>query len=176
MEKRIDKKNAINSFDEVNEALKQVALNDAVIEEQTALMNQQLLSVKEQYEPDVKNKIKENKQLEKDIEKFLKSNKSLFEKVRSKILTFGKVGFQLGKRCLGKPKTTTWEVITEQFFEQFGATYVVVKKKLNKTAVITALDKGKLSIKQIESTGAVVSQVERAFYKPFKDKIQDNNN
>lgn len=174
MKKRIDKKEAINNFDEVDNTLKQIALNDTFIEEQTALMNQQLLSVKEQYEPGIKKRIEENKQLEKEIEKFLKKNKSFFEKIRSKLLTFGKVGFRLGKKHLDKTKAVTWETVTEKFFELFGSKYVIVKKTLNKDDVIDAVDKGDLSIEQIESTGAVIVQKDRPFYKPFKDKVKDS--
>lgn len=173
MRKRTDKKNAINNFDEVDSALKQIALNDTFIEEQTALMNQQLLSVKEQYEPDIKKCIEQNIILEKDIEKFLNKNKSFFDKIRSKLLTFGKVGFQKGQKHIGKSKDATWNTITEKFFDVFGPKYVKVKMTLMKDSIITALDKGEISLEQIEVTGATVVQKDRPFYKPFKDKVQE---
>lgn len=171
MRKRTEVKIAIASFDAVDAALKQIALNDSFIEEQTALMNQQLISVKEQYEPDVQKKIDQNKQLEKDIERFLNKNKSLFQRIRSKILTFGKVGFQIGKKHIGKSKDATWVTITEWFFAEFGAKHVKVTKTLKKDSILDALDKGELTVEQIESSGAVVVQKDRPFYKPFKEKI-----
>ena len=173
MRKRTDKKNAINNFDEVDSALKQIALNDTFIEEQTALMNQQLLSVKEQYEPDIKKRIENNKLLEKDIEKFLNKNKSFFDKIRSKLLTFGKVGFQKGQKHIGKSKDATWKTITEKFFDVFGTKHVKVKMTLMKDSIITALDKGEITIEQIEAAGAVVVQKDRPFFKPFKEKIKE---
>jgi hypothetical protein len=174
MAKRIEKKYAINNFDEADNALKQVALNDAFIEEQTALMNQQLISVTEQYEPDIHKRIIENKELESEIEKFLKRNKSLFATIRSKVLTFGKVGFQLGKKALGKTKDATWATIAEKFFNSYGSKYVKVKLTLKKDSVLDALDKGELTVDQIEATGASVGQKDRPFYKPLKTKIKDD--
>jgi phage host-nuclease inhibitor protein Gam len=174
MRKRTDNKNAINTFYEVDNALKQIALNDTFIDEQTALMNQQLISVKEQYEPDIQKRIDENSKLEKDIEKFLNKNKSLFEKIRTKVLTFGKVGFQRGIKHLGKSKDATWATITENFFTSFGAKHVKVKMTLLKDSVMVALDKGEISPEQIEATGATVVQKDRPFYKPFKDKVKNS--
>jgi len=171
MRKRIDKQNAITDFAQIDDSLKQIALNDAFIEEQTALMNQQLISVKEQYEPAIVKAQNEVESLEKSIEKFLYKNKSLFEKVRSKVLTFGRVGFQAGKKHLGKSKDATWATITENIFKYLGDKYVKVKLTLKKDSVIEALDKGDLTIKDIEAFGAIIIQKDRSFYKVFKNKI-----
>jgi hypothetical protein len=171
MRKRTDKKNLINNFDEVDNALKQIAFNESFISEQSALMNQQILAVKEIFEPDIQKRIDENNQLAKEIERFLNKNKSLFEKIRSKVLTFGKVGFQRGQKHLGKSKDATWVTITEKFFASFGSKHVKVKMTLLKTGVLDALDKGEISLEQIEATGATVIQKDRPFYKPFKTEI-----
>lgn len=171
MQKRTDKKDNITSFEKVNEALKQIALNESLIENRTSIMNKKMIEIKEKYQPDIEIAEAENKQLEKDIEKFLKKNKSVFENVKSKVLTFGRVGFQLGKKHLDRQKKYTWETITENFFNIFGSKYVTVKKVLNKDAVIEAIEKGELEISDVIETGADVVQNNRAFYKISKSLI-----
>jgi hypothetical protein len=171
MKKRTDKQPAITTLEGVDVFLKNIALNDSFIKEQTALMNQQLISVKEQYEPDIKKKINENKFFEKEIERFLNKNKSMFEKIRSKVLTFGKVGFQRGVKHLSKSKDATWDSITKAFFNMTGSKHVKVKMRLLKVEILSSLEKGDLTEEQIESTGAVIVQKDRPYYKAFEETI-----
>lgn len=163
----------ISTLEEIDVILKDMAINETFINEQTALMNQQLISVRESYEPDIKKRLDENERLSKSVETYLKKNKSIFERIRSKVLTFGKVGFQIGKKHLGKSKDVTWVTITDNLFNAYGGRFVKVKKTLLKTGLLDAIEKGEISVTELENFGATVIQKDRPFYKLFLEKISN---
>lgn len=172
MRKRKETQLSISTFEQADAALKEIGLLEIDCDAKEGDMNTEIIQIKEKYEPDITAGRLRIKELEKDLEKFLKSKKSLFEKIRSKKLTFGTIGWQLGKRHLKPLKGETIKTITGKVFELFGEKYVETKLYLKKDELVNSCISGAIDEEELNACGATTEQPDRPYYKVDKAQIK----
>ncbi len=170
------KQPALKTLEDVNGILKDIAVLTITAENKENAMNKKIIDIKNQYEADViaiRNKIQE---YEANIAMYLKTNKKDFSNVRSKTLTFGRIGFRSGKnRLVPLNKKFNLEYIKSKFQDLFANKYVVVKLKFNKSKAIADAEKGLITPEQLAAAGAKLTKSDSTFYEIFRDQIQVEN-
>lgn len=140
-----------SSYNDVNYALSIVAKQQAFIAKKESEMNLKINKVKEQYQEETKDSQRESDNLLSDIEAYCIKNKADFEKVRSKVLSFGAVGFRNTP-----PKVTllnrkySLKTAIELALKIFKKKYIRIKQELDKDAILAdyaakTLDDSKLA-------------------------------
>ena len=163
---RTNNETMLKSLDEVNQTLFNLAALKLTIERDENDMNTIILDIKKRYEPaisEMKDKVASFETMLADYAKF---NKKDFSTVRSKVLTYGRIGFRAGKDALKiiNTKKFTWDRAKEKLQDLFGAKYVDVKITINKNKIIADAQKGTLPDEKLELAGVKISKTERFFY------------
>ncbi len=163
---RTNNETMLKTFEEADQVLFKIAALKLTIERDENDMNTIIQDVKKRYEAPIKELKDKVAAFEKMLEDFAKFNKKDFSTVRSKALTYGKIGFRAGKDALKiiNAKKFTWDRVRESLQNLFGAKYVDVKVTINKTKIIADAQKGALTDEKLEAAGIKISKTERFFY------------
>jgi len=167
----------LGSLEEVNDTLAKIAALQTQVEEKEAKMNSLILKVKNRYEPVINDLQKLIETFEGEIAQFGKSNKKLFKEQRSIKLTYGRIGYRLGKISLKiiDKKNWTWDRVREKVQDIFTTKYVEVKTKLQKNKIIDDIKAAKLSDENLAACGIAVNRSESFFYEINWDEIKIEN-
>jgi len=90
-------KNEINSWEEVDQALKKLGQLDFEIEQREARLTGIIQKAQERYKPAIEKISQETEALTQAIQEFATKHKTDFDGKQTKILNFGEVSFRLGK-------------------------------------------------------------------------------
>jgi phage host-nuclease inhibitor protein Gam len=137
-------------------------------------MDKEILRIKEKYDNACKDERLEINLLENDIELFAIENKDEFEKVRSKELNFGTVGFRFSP-----PKVSllnrkyNWKTVNELAKKICGKKYIREKPELNKEQILTDSTGKKKSLtdEQLASIGLKIDSNDNFYYELKLEKI-----
>jgi len=156
---------SINTFHDVNNALKQIAQYDSFISEQEILMNEAINKLKSQYEDATADARAKKFALEKELEKFCKQNKNEFGSQKSKTLLYGKIFFRTTppKVSLLNRKYTITTVI-ELASKLFKDKYVRIKKELDKDAILASYAAKEIDDERLAAIGLKIDQQEKFGY------------
>lgn len=133
----IKKATELRSWDDVNEALRQIAELKANVTAKTAAYNEEEAKRRKQVD-DYCNPLREKlEQLEIGMQNFCVANRSDFGNKKSRELPNGRVDFRLGLPKVEKQKGFTWAGIFEIVKQsRFAKQFIRVKEELNKDAIL----------------------------------------
>jgi phage host-nuclease inhibitor protein Gam len=165
---------SIQSFDDVNDHLKQIAEHETFLTQQEAYMNEEMNDVRAKYEEKTKAAKMQKLALEQEIEGFCKVNKSKFDSVRSKILTFGKVFFRTATPKVSQlNKKYSVDTSIELVKKLLPAKFLRVKTELNKEEFLTALAAKEIDDQQLAAVGLRVDQSDNFGYEINWEAIKE---
>jgi len=177
MEVNTKKNPPYNSYEEINEALKKMAVLLLTADRIETKMNEEIIKIKEKYKADIVGCKQNIADLEKGITTYCLIHKNDFSKKRSRALTFGRLGFRTGGAALKTiSKLWTWDRVKEKAEEIFGSKYVVVKTTLDKKKILTDYNSKRLNDEQLEVIGCRSKKEEQFFIEIFSEKIKLEDN
>lgn len=149
---------------DVNYALKIIGEKKGFISKKEADMNFKLNQIKEKFEAEVETEQKEIDTLTSDVQAFCVNNKELFEKVRSKVLNFGTVGFRnTPPKVTLLNKKYNMKTVLELVNKIFTGNYVRVKEELDKDAILSAYTSKELDDSKLAAIGLRIDNSEMFF-------------
>jgi len=159
-------KNGLTTFKEVDETIACIAVMRLMADNKENQMNQQILKIKTNFETNIIELRDKADKLEKDVKAFCISRKKEFATNRSKEMTYGRIGFRLGKGALKllNSRTFTWDRVKEKAESLFGLKYIrKVETLLDKAKIIQDADNGGLTPEQIQALGCKVEKSDNFF-------------
>lgn len=147
----------LNSWNEVDEALRQIGENNRDLTAIENVMNEQIASAKANADAKARPLKEQTALLELAIETFTRKNRNDMGKAKSKILTFGKVSFRISTRVkIPTAKDKVAAIISQLRARGMNDCVTIPDPKIDKEAL------KKHSAEEIASVGAVL-EVEDVF-------------
>lgn len=164
----------IESFEDVEKAMYELALIETNLAAEEAAMNKEIAVIQNAYAEKTAKKAGEAARLNDEIEAFCKKNKDTFDSPRSLINTHGKIGFRTNP-----PKVVQlnkkWKVESTLAFikELFGGKkYLRTKPEIDKEAILADYAKEKINDSDLAGVGLRVDQEETFFIEINWDSIK----
>lgn len=166
----------LQSFDDVNRSLAELAEHEAFITKKTAVLNELINNAKTLFEEETKDAFAAKLLIEKEIERFCLVNKNEFEKSRSKKLLFGEVGFRNNPaKVLQLNRKYSVATSVELLKKMFKKKFIRVKEEINKELILTEYAAKKLNDNKLAAVGLKVDQDETFSYKIFWEALDDKS-
>lgn len=143
-----DQQTTLNSWQEVDSALKAIAVITNKINKEESTWNEELMKLKNKYTALLNRYNAEKIGLERDVQLFCESQKDIFAETRSRTLNYGIVGFRLGNGALKTLKGITWEAAKSliKSSKKWRENFLRIKEDIDKQAILSAnLKKEKLA-------------------------------
>ncbi len=157
----------IKCYEELEERLKEYAMNFATLHKKEAEMNERLNRIKEDFDEKTKDLRYAIDTLSTEISMFCTKNKKDFEKSRSKEYNFGVIGFRTTPPKVAvlnrKYSIKTVIELTKRLFQN---TYIRIKEELDKEAILADYSQKKLDDEKLASIGLKVDQEEQFYINP----------
>lgn len=163
--KKVVVKSALNSWDEVNEVLRQIAEKQSYVDQVVARYNEAEAKRRKALDEAVNPIKNEIANLENEIRLFCEENKDEFEKRKSREMANGVVGFRLGTPKAKSLKGFTWKAVLEIIKRTpFKKQYIRIKEDVNKEQIIQDFTTKKVDAETLRSLGVEVVQDETFWY------------
>lgn len=164
----------IQTFEDVNKTLFEIAKKDSFITKKEVEMNEKLNKIKNNFDEEVKGTRAEKQLLEQEVEGFCKVNKEEFGKLKSMTLLFGSVFFrttppkvsQLNKKY---SVATTIELAKKLFKLKF----IREKAELDKEAILTSYAAKEINDEKLAAIGLKIDQEEKFGYEINWEKLEE---
>lgn len=167
-------KPALNTLEDVNATLLNIALMQLTVEKKENAMNQAIISIKQKAEPEINDLKTKIIAYEEQVNEFLNSNKKMFKEKRSAVLTYGTIGFRTGKFALEYiSKKFSLEFAKQKLADLFGTKYLIVDTKIDKSKILADMKKGVLTDEKLAATGFKRVRGESSFYEINFDEIRN---
>ena len=164
--KRIIEAPALKSWEDVNDALRQIAEAQITLGDIESEMQKQIVGAKKAAEQQSKPYNDRVAKLEREIKDFVEDHREDMGKAKSKVLTFGEVGFRLSTSVsLPKAKEKLEEIIRRLKARQM-MDCIVVEEKVSKEAL------KKYGEDTVAAVGATYKQKDVFGYDVYLDKLQ----
>lgn len=160
----------LKSWEEVDSALKALAVISSKLMKEEASMNEDQLKIQQKYQPITDRLNAEKIGLERDIQLYCEGNKSMFDETRSFSLNYGKVGFRLGTGALKTLKGITWEAAKSlvKSSKKWRDNFLRVKEDLDKNAILSS----GLKKEELAKLGVYIHQEDAFYYEAFLKKTE----
>ena len=164
--KRIIEAPALKSWEDVNDALRQIAEAQIALGDIESEMQKQIVGAKKAAEQQSKPYNDRVAKLEREIKDFVEDHREDMGKAKSKVLTFGEVGFRLSTSVsLPKAKEKLEEIIRRLKARQM-MDCIVVEEKVSKEAL------KKYGEDTVAAVGATYKQKDVFGYDVYLDKLR----
>lgn len=165
----------LKNFDQADQALFELAQQEAFIRAQEARMNEEQQRIREEYEHVTAEARQKKLALEKDLELFCIENKTEFEKQRTRELTHGIIGFRTTPpRVSLLNRKYNWGTVIELLKRiAFGKRYIRVIEEIDKEKILADVAAQEIDDKKLAAVGLKVDQTEKFIYDIKWDTIQD---
>lgn len=164
--KRIIEESALHSWEDVNAALREIAEEQIALGEIENDMQKQLLGIKMTAEQQSKPHADRISKLEHDIKDFAMEHRAELGKTKNKVLTFGKLGFQLSTAIsLPKAKEKLEDIIRRLKVKDMHDC-IVTEEKISKDAL------RKYGEDTVNAVGATWKQKDTFGYEVYMDKLR----
>ncbi|WP_035296171.1 host-nuclease inhibitor Gam family protein [Brevibacillus thermoruber] len=150
------------SWDEVNQALREISVLDAQVSEAEAKMNALINDIKADTEAVVTPLLQRKAELEAHIQAFTESRIDEFKDSKTKTLTFGEVGFRKTTSII----TRNVKAILEALKQNKMFDCISVKESIDKDEL------AKYDDAALAKVGAKRDVKEKFFYKPTVERIE----
>ncbi|TAK59408.1 MAG: hypothetical protein EPO24_07675 [Bacteroidetes bacterium] len=167
-------KTTMKSFDDVDKALLKLANNESYIQRKEADMNAKMQAMRETFDKETAESRQAVLALQEDIENFCTLNKNEFEKVRTRDLVHGSVGFRKTP-----PKVSllnrkyNWNTVIELLERLNLVKYVRTKKEVDKDSILTDSAANEITDEKLSSVGLRIDQTEQFGIEIKWESIQD---
>ena len=164
--KRITEAPAIKSWEEVDAALREIAVAELTLGDIEAEMNRQIIGAKKVAEQESKPHADRIAKLERDIKEFTTDHREELGKAKSKPLNYGEVSFRLSTSIsIPKAKEKVAEIVRRLKARQM-TDCIVVEVKISKDNL------RKYGEDTVNAVGATWKQKDEFGYEVFKDKVE----
>lgn len=164
--KRIIEAPALKSWEDVNDALRQIAEAQITLGDIESEMQKQIVGAKKAAEQQSKPYNDRVAKLEREIKDFVEDHREDMGKAKSKVLTFGEVGFRLSTSVsLPKAKEKLEEIIRRLKARQM-MDCIVVEEKVSKEAL------KKYGEDTVAAVGATYKQKDVFGYDVYLEKLR----
>lgn len=152
------------NYNDVNYALKMIAEKKSIIAQKEAEMNVKINNIKEQYAEDTKEDQREADNLLADVEAFCIKNKADFEKTRSRVLSFGTVGYRNTPPKVGiLSRKYSLKTAVELAKKIFKKKYIRTKEELDKDQILADYAAKVIDDTKLASVGLKIDNTEVFF-------------
>lgn len=156
------KETMYNCWEQVDEALKELATLEEMIAEGEAVMNKEINRVKSIYDEKCKPLLERKKQLENNLQEFTESRVSEFVDSKSRKFTFGEVGFRKTTSIIARNVKAIIEALKQHKMNDC----IDVKESLNKDMLAQYDDAS------IEIVGAHRKIEDKFYFKVERERIE----
>ncbi|MGK9367561.1 host-nuclease inhibitor Gam family protein [Melioribacter sp. Ez-97] len=165
----------LRNFDDVNNALREIAECDSFIADREIKMNEKINELKSAYEEETSEARSRKLALEKELEKFCIKNKNEFGSARTKNLLFGKIFFRTTppKVSLLNRKYTVATAV-ELASKLFKNKYVRIKKELDKDAILASYAAKEIDDERLAAIGLKIDQQEKFGYEINWENLKES--
>lgn len=133
--KRVIEAPSLKTWEDVDAALREIAENELALGDIEAEMNRQIIGAKTIAEQESKPHADRIGKLERDLKEFVEEHRSDLGDTKTRVLTFGEVGFRLSTSVtLPKAKEKLADIIRKLKARQMGDC-IVVKEEVSKDAL-----------------------------------------
>ena len=165
----------INSFDDVDVRLQQIANHETFLAQEEANMNEEINEIRAKYDERTKSARADKNMLEQEVEGYCLANKSAFDSQRSKTLTFGKVLFRTAPpkvNQLNKKYTvaTTLELI-KKLYSKLG--FIRYKEEIDKESILASYAAKQITDEKLAAVGLRIDQEEKFGYEINWENIKE---
>jgi len=155
----------MNTYDDVEKALVELAQHESFVAKKEAEMNKRIQEVKDKFNEQTSDERAKIASIRQEIESFCLVNKADFLKERSRKLSHGQVGFrtnppkvmQLNKKF---SVVTSIELIKKIFSKR---NYLRAKEEINKDVILLDYSKGEIDDNKLAAVGLRIDQDETFF-------------
>lgn len=165
--KRIVNQPVIKNWEGVNEALKEIAEREILIEDIEGEMNKQINGIKKSSELEAKPHQDRIDKLGKDIKEFVTEHRDEIEG-KTKILNFGKTGFRLSTSVSVPRAKEKVAAIIKSLKIRKMTDCINVEEKINKEVL------KKYSEEEIIKVGAKLKKEDVFWYETAREKLRDS--
>lgn len=164
--KRVIETPTLKTWEDVNDALRQIAEAQIALGDIESAMQKQIVGAKKAAEEQSKPYNDRVSKLEREIKDFVEDHRADLGKAKSKLLTFGEVGFRLSTAVsLPKAKEKLEEIIRRLKARKM-TDCIVVEEKVSKEAL------KKYGEDTVNAVGATWKQKDVFGYDVFLDKLE----
>lgn len=164
--KRVIEASSLKSWEDVNDALRQIAEAQIALGDIEGIMQKQIVGAKKTAEEESKPYSDRIAKLEREIKDFVEDHRTDLGKTKSKALTFGEVGFRISTSVsLPKAKEKVDEIIRRLKARKM-TDCIVVEEKVSKEAL------KKYGEDTVNAVGATWKQKDAFGYEVFLDRLE----
>ena len=160
----------LKSYDEVDFAIRAWWECDAKVAALATKQQQELNKITDKYSKEADPHISEKLRLEQDIKDYCEFHQEDFEKEKTRLLTFGKIGFRKSSK-LATLKGWTWAKVLAKLKELARLEFVRTKEEVNKDAIKQA----DMGAKVLQSFGCQIIDEESFWFEPDQKAIEQEN-
>ncbi|MCF8719247.1 host-nuclease inhibitor Gam family protein [Nitrospina gracilis] len=156
----------IYSIEEANEALRLIAESQRFIAEKTGDMNERIDAIKKETAEVIESRSQEITRRELGLQAFAETRKeTMFDKARSKTLTFGVIGFRKSTQLKTLSKVT-WKKVLEALKRRKDKAGIRIKEEVDKDEL------HKWSEPQLEKVGVYKKSEDVFYYEIDEEEIK----
>lgn len=164
--KRIVEEPVLKSWEDVNEALREIALEEIVLSDIDGDMNKQIIGIKKVAEQECKPHKDRIDKLSKDIKEYVEEHRDDLGKKKTKTLNFGEVGFRQSTTIsIPKAKDKVAEIL-KRLRARGMKDCIVVKEDISKEAL------RQYGEDKVLAVGAGWKQKDVFWYEAAKEKLE----
>ena len=164
----------LESFEEVDHALFEMAQQKAYIQEQEAKLNEEQQRLRNDCDRMTEKARARSAQLEQNIESFCRLHKEDFEKTRSKDLTHGSVGFRTNPNKVSLlNRKYNWKTVIELLKKLRLGKFIRQTEEPDKEAILTAYATEDVTDERLAAVGLKIDKSETFNIDIKWDSIKD---
>jgi phage host-nuclease inhibitor protein Gam len=168
-------KTTIANYTDLDLRLLELGSIETEVAEKEADMNAELQQIREKYAKLNEENLEKKKELVIDIELFCIENKDQFEKVKSKELTHGKIGFRFPPpKVVLLNRSYAWDTVANLLMKLYKDKYVRVVHEPNKEKILADSfgEKKLLNKDDLAGVGLRIEQKEKFYYEIKWESIE----
>jgi len=159
----------LRTWSQVDRALRDIARIDLKVRDVENRFNAKIAELKEQMAARVEPLAQQKARLERDIKDFCEFHRDEFEKEKTKVFNFGKLGFRKTPAALKTLARWTWAKVLMKLEEIGRSDFIRVKKSVDKDAIRTA----GLNEDELRMLGLVLESKEEFWYECDHHKLDN---
>ena len=164
--KRIEEAPAITSWEQANDALREIAEEEIALSDIEGAMQTQIIGIKKIAEQDSKSHADRIAKLEHDLKEFTEAHRSDLGKTKTKVLNFGEIGYRLSTSVTIPTAKEKVEEIIRRLKARRMDECIIVKESVSKDAL------KKYGEDTVNAVGATWKQKDVWGYEVYTDKLE----
>jgi phage host-nuclease inhibitor protein Gam len=164
----------LQTFDDVDSRLKQIAEHETFLAQEEANMNEEINDLRAKYDERTKAARAQKTVLEQEVEGYCKANKNRFDSQRSMNLTFGVVSFRTAPPKVSQlNKKYSIATSIELLKKLFKGGYVRTKEEIDKEGILASYASKEITDEKLAAVGLRIDQEEKFNYQINWEKIKE---